>query len=621
MKRLISLLAALLLILSIQTIPAKADTLPDVVLQDPWYKDDRARVTVGNPTPMEGKFFTDLWGGSTSDVDAQRLLHAASPVRWDTELNRFRFDKSVVEDAITFTDQNGDRVYLLALNNGLLWSDGTYITAKDYAFSLLLQVDPVIEQTGGNRKNFDWLAGAEDYRNKTTKILTGVKILGEDMLQIIVKKEFLPYFYELERLDIHPYPIDVIAPGTEVLDDGEGVYLSEPLTEELLEKTVMDKDTGYMYHPTKVSGPYVLESFNGTTAVFAVNPYYKGTEEGVLPRIGRITYTLAENKDMIYRMESREIDLLDKVIQYSAVKDGIQTVSDEPAAFTLETEARTGLTMIWFMDSSEKVQSANVRQAIACCFDRDAFTEAYAGPFGTKTDGFYGEGQWMYRKAAEAGSLNNLTTYRQDIRLAKHLLEKEGVTDLTLTMAVPQKEDPSSFLQSTLVKPLQEAGITLTIVPVNMDTLQSAYNGTLQKYDMLYLGEDFEEAFDPEILAPREKTETEDQSNQNNLIQTKQELYALAKDMVHTAPEDVTGFVSKWVTLQEQITRNLPLIPVYTNTYFEFFNRKLHNFTITKTATWSEAILNSYMSDAEEQTAEESKKIRNTLNDLKRQLK
>ena len=152
MKKLLSLLAALLLILSIPIIQTKADPLPDVVLQDPWYKDERARVTVGNPTPMEGKFFTDLWGGSTNDVDARRFLHAASPVRWDTELNRFRFDRSVVEDAVIFTDNNGDRVYLLALNNSLLWSDGTYITAKDYAFSLLLQMDPAIEETGGKKQ-------------------------------------------------------------------------------------------------------------------------------------------------------------------------------------------------------------------------------------------------------------------------------------------------------------------------------------------------------------------------------------------------------------------------------------------------------------------------------------
>ena len=270
MKRLLSLMAAALLLIS--AVPAKAD-VPDVVVSDPWYKDELARLTVGNPTPMEGKFFTDLWGGSTSDLDARELLHAASPVCWDMELNRFRFDKSVAEDALVFTDQNGDRVYLLALNNGLLWSDGTYITAKDYAFSLLLQMDPAVEETDGTRKDFSWLAGAEEYLSGKAKALSGVKIVGGDMLQITVKKEALPYFYELERLNIHPYPADIIAPGTEVLDDGEGVYLSEPLTKETLEATVTNRDSGYLYHPTKVSGPYILESFSGATAIFARNPY------------------------------------------------------------------------------------------------------------------------------------------------------------------------------------------------------------------------------------------------------------------------------------------------------------------------------------------------------------
>ncbi len=617
MKRLLSLMAAALLLIS--AVPAKAD-VPDVVVSDPWYKDERVRLTVGNPTPMEGKFFTDLWGGSTSDLDARELLHAASPVCWDMELNRFRFDKSVAEDALVFTDQNGDRVYLLALNNGLLWSDGTYITAKDYAFSLLLQMDPAVEETGGTRKDFSWLAGSEEYLSGRTKALSGVKIIGGDMLQITVKKEALPYFYELERLNIHPYPADIIAPGTEVLDDGEGVYLSEPLTKETLEATVTNRDSGYLYHPTKVSGPYILESFSGATAIFARNPYYKGTEEGVQPRIGQITYTLAENRDMIYRLQSREIDLLDKVTARESVGGGIETLEKEPEAFSLESEARTGLTMIWFMDSSRKVRSQAVREAIACCFDRDAFIKAYAGPFAIRTDGFYGEGQWMYRKAKDAGSLSNLTTYRQDTKLARRLLEKEGITELSLTMAVPLKEDPTAALRDTLIRPLQEIGITLTVVPVEMNTLQDAYEGRIQKYDMLYLGEDFTGTFDPEILAPRADTQNEDETDRD-LLETKQELYALAKEMVRTDPEDVTGFIRKWVTLQEQITRTLPLIPVYTNTYFEFFSRKLHNFTITRTATWAEAILKCYMSDAEEQTAEESRQIRDLLNTLRKQMK
>ena len=615
MKRLLSLLAAALLIVS--AVPAKADTLPDAVVTDIWYRDERAHLTVGSPTPMEGKFFTDLWGGSASDLDARKLLHAASPVRWDTELNRFRFDKSVAEDAVVFTDQEGNKVYLLALNSGLRWSDGTYITAKDYAFSILLQMDPAVRETGGTPKEFSWILGSDEYLSKESKTLSGVKIIGDDMLQITARKEAFPYFYELERLNIQPCPADVIAPGTEILDDGEGVYLSGPLTGETLKATVTDEDTGYLYHPSKVSGPYLLESFNGTTAVFARNPYYKGTEEGMLPRIGRITYTLAENRDMVSRLQSREIDLLDRVTAYESIKAGIGAVEKAPESFSLESEPRSGLTMIWFMDSSEKVQSKAVREAVACCFDREAFTRAYTGPFGTPADGFYGEGQWMYSKAKETGGLKNLKTYRQDIKRAKSLLEKEGITNLSLTMAVVLNEDPTGTLQDTLIRPLREAGISLTIVPVNMDTMQAAYTGRIRKYDMLYLGENFSEVFDPEILAPK----AESRGDSQGLLKTRQELYALAKDMVRTDPEDITSFVRKWAALQEQITETLPLIPVYTNTYFEFFSRGLHSFTVTKAVTWSEAIPESYMSDIEELTTEENRKIKNSLRDLKKQMK
>ena len=32
-------------------------------------------LTVGNPTPMRGEFFTEMWGNATSDIDVRALLH------------------------------------------------------------------------------------------------------------------------------------------------------------------------------------------------------------------------------------------------------------------------------------------------------------------------------------------------------------------------------------------------------------------------------------------------------------------------------------------------------------------------------------------------------------------
>ena len=664
MKRLLSFLAAALLVLSF-CLPAPAEgTITEAVLANPWYSDERAKLSVGNPTPLRGRFFTGMWGGTTSDIDVRELLHAYSPVLWDEDSDCYRFDNSVVENALIMTDGDGNRVYLLSFRDDLHWSDGTMITAKDYAFSMLLQVDPAVKETGGTPVDCSWLAGIDEYLSGETKALSGVKIFGGDMLQITAKAESLPYFFELTRLDIHPYPIDEIAPDTEVLDDGEGVYLSVPLTADTLRQTVLDEETGYMSHPKKVSGPYLLESYDGKTVKAAANPYFKGTEAGLVPHIGRIVYFYTDNSNMIYQLESRAVDLLDKVTKADSVRDGIRAVIAEQGSLDVQSELRSGLTLIWFAETSEKVWDKAVRQAVACSFDRDTFIKEYAGPFGIRTDGYYGQGMWMYRVAAELAdypvvmpgkptkedreaynaaieewksvNLDGLITYRSYAKLALKMLDMAGwnlngkgeafapekdevrckqvgeeLVPLELVMAVPEAEDPSAILEKTLVKPLKALGISLTLVPASMEVLQEAYEGRNPAgFDMLYLGEDFAYVYDGEKLAPRVEAEGSD------LYEARKECWELAQEMVRTEPDDLLGYVKKWVTLQEKITETLPLIPVYSNTYFDFFTRRLHDYDITKTVTWSEAIVKSYMSDIEQRTEKETKDQQNKLDKL-----
>ena len=141
-KMLVFLLAFLLPILS--AMPAAAENkLPDEVIWNRWYQDERARLTVGTVTPMEGRFFTNLWGGTASDMDAQMLLHAASPVRWDGELDRFVFDRSVLEDAAVLTNSDGSLVIpTVWVNCGEILSgtDLSHQPAQEQAKSLLAQI-------------------------------------------------------------------------------------------------------------------------------------------------------------------------------------------------------------------------------------------------------------------------------------------------------------------------------------------------------------------------------------------------------------------------------------------------------------------------------------------------
>ena len=646
MKKLMGFLLALLLLVPPAAAPVRADSkLPDVVVWNRWYQDERARVTVRTVTPMEGRFFTDLWGGTASDLDARALLHAASPVRWDGDLDRFVFDRSVLEDAVILANGDGSRTYLMVLTDDLLWSDGTPITVKDYAFSLLLQMDPAVAETGGTPGDFSWLEGSDEYLGGQSRALSGVRIIADNILRVTVKAEALPYYYELDRLAVHPYPADVIAPGTSVMDDGEGVYLSAPLTAETLRKTVLDETDGFLSHPRKVSGPYLLESFDGVTAKFAANPYFKGTEDGYTPRIGRIEFAPGDSSGMVSGLTNGETGLLDKVTDAETIRDGIRCVMAAQDTLAMQVRPRSGLTMIWFTESGAKVQDKAVREAIACCFDRDTFTRQYTGGYGIRTDGFFGPGQWMYRMAAGADTasvntlpekgitLPGLTRYEPDREKAARLLEEagwtlnekgetynpyrdsvrfrrtaEGLTGLELTLAVPESGDIRKELELTLVTPLKEAGISLTVVPAGMEEIQAAYEGGEDSpYDMLYLGENFSYVFDPDILKPRSG------NSGTELYRAREETYALAQDMVRTEPEDTEGFVRRWTALQEKITETLPLLPVYSNLYFEFFTRQLHQFDITRGASWADAVVYSYMSDIEEISDEEKQRIRNEL--------
>ena len=636
-----------------------------------WTAETRARLKVGNPTAMRGRFFTSMWGGTTSDLDVQDLLHACSPVRYDIDASQFVFDTSVVQEAVILNDPEGNRTYLLALYDDMKWSDGTRITAYDYAFSILLCMDPAVAETGGTPMDFSWICGAEEYLAGKAKTLSGLQVFDDGLLQIKVKAEALPYFYELSRLMIHPYPVSVIAPDLLVLDDGEGAYLSGPLTAETLRKTVLDGETGYLSHPSIVSGPYTLSSFDGTTAALRINPYFKGTWEGMIPRIGELEYTLADNADMIRKLKGGAFDLLDKVTMAQTIREGIQTLLAEQGVLAMENEPRTGLTLVWFTEDSEKVQANIVRQAIACCFDRESFVKDYVGPYGMQTDGLYGLGQWPYRLAAgltrypregdegetpdgeaeetpepeettppewEGVTLEGLTKYRLNTRAAVRLLEMDGWTlneqgetfapgadtvrykkteaglvGLSLKMAMPESPDALRALETHFAAHLREAGIGLEIEQLPMERMEEIYHSRNQDgYDLMYLGENFSIILDPEMLAPRTDADTE-------LHGVKEEIHALAQDMVRTDPADLPGFMRKWVKLQERITETLPLIPVYTNMYFDFFTRALHDYRIDRAVTWGEAIVRSYMSDIEERTEEEMAAEQQELNELEQQ--
>ena len=314
MKSVLALLMTAVLLLS--AIPA---------LGEDGKAPEESTLVVANPTPMRGQFFTDLWGNATSDIDVRDLLHAYNLIYWDAQNGMFTADPSVVSGLAATTDKDGDRTYTIVLADGLRYSNGVKITAWDYAFSYLFTISPEVAEIGGAPLRREQIVGYQAFIEEG-KPLSGVRVLADDILSVTLDHAYLPFFYELGLLSCVPYPISAIAPGVVVRDDGKGVYLAnadgsrEPrFTAELLEKTVLDPETGYLSHPSVVSGPYTLVSWDGVTAEFDLNPYYKGNRLGQKPSIRHLTYTLTTSDTMIDELKSGKVGLLNKVTRADAI--------------------------------------------------------------------------------------------------------------------------------------------------------------------------------------------------------------------------------------------------------------------------------------------------------------
>lgn len=607
------------------------------------------QLVVGSTTAMSGAFFTDLFGSNTADMDVRALLHGYNLMSWDHETGTYQINDSVVAGMAVSKDAQNNRVYTFDLYGDLKFSDGSAITAKDYAFSILLTASPELAKLGG-QSAAGAILGMESYQSGKSSVLRGVRLLSDTQMSITISKAYEPYFYEMALFDYSPYPISVLAPGCKVVDTEKGVGIVNAsgtgdaiFTADLLQKTILDAATGYMSHPSVVSGPYTLTSYDAQrgTASFAVNPYYKGNEDGEKPSIETIVYRSVANDEAIDLLLSGEVDLLNKMVAADTVSKGIQSIADQP--FSVANYPRSGLSMISFSCERQTVSGKAVRQAIARCFDRDALVKAYTGNFGLKANGYFGIGQWMYQLTAgtiqppvadlpanataketaayektvaqwDALSLDRLKDYPLDLDQAAKLLEQDGwrlgkdglrakkidgkTVALDLTLIYPEGNAVGDALNATLTENLAAIGVRLTVkaVPMN-ELLDIYYRRAARDCDMIYLATNFGTVFDPSTTYSTDAAYVKT-VNRTGIRDSK--LYQLAVDMRKTEPGDVLSYCQKWVAFQERWTEVLPAIPVYSNVYFDFYTTRLQNYRVTETQTWTQAIVGATLT----QTAE-----------------
>lgn len=621
MKKILAVILALILVCSCTAVAEETG-------------DKYGQLTVGVTTAFNGNFLSDALGSNISDQDVRKLIHSYRLVDWDSATGAYLLNDQVVTSVL----KNGeDNTYAFTIARNLTYSDGTPITAKDYAFTFLLMTSKAMLEASGLREDGSRVVGWTAYDEGLAAAVSGFRLQGDYEISITISQEYTPYFYEMKSLDLYPLPINLLLPGCDVRDDGKGIYIDGAFGAETIKQTVLDPDTGYASHPTVTSGPYMLQDYDGKTVWLTLNPYYNGDKDGNIPYITEIIVRYIPSRDLLANLIVGDIDLAVRCARIDQIQTGQALARSED--YALRSYSRPGLAFISFCGEKGPTADANVRKAIAMCMDKEALTAEYMGNMGTTVTGYYGIGQWMFpmtrgqipeawQEAAGENAdwsditLEGITEYTLDTETAKELLNEAGwnlnaeggvytegirykivdgtLTPLSLRLDYPSENTSGPIMEETFVPYLNEAGIEIELVAVNMPTLLRKYYAQDERdCDMILMGTNFQDVFDPSVYY-----DENGKDRLNGITDTK--LAELARDMRRTDPEDAPSYIRKWIKFLEYRSEVLPEIPLYSNAYLDFFTASLQNYYPAVYSSWSEALLYAYLGDyVEEEEFEE----------------
>ncbi len=602
MKKIIVLMSALVLMLSATYVQAQEATAGQ---RDPQ------TLIVGHTTMMNGNFFSELWGHNSSDIDVRTLIHEYPLVSW-TNAGNYQVNTTVVNALETTTAGGGDRTYTVTLNPGLRYSDGSPIGAKDYVFNFLLMSSPQIGELAGVSTDKSYLEGFDAYQSGESEVFSGIRLIGERQFSVTVTAENLPYYFELNYINVSPLPYGVLVPGAEIADEGEGAFVDGEFTAEVLRETLLNSATGYLSHPAVTSGPYKLVNYNGDTheAMFEINPYYLGNYEGQVPTIEKVLLRQIKNDEIIAELEAGTVDLVNKVTEGAVIDGGLALTGE--GEFGAVPYPRSGSGFLAIASERELTATVGTRQALAYLVDYELLPASFLKGYGERVYGYYGLGQWMAQEREE--ELAQMQDYALDLERAAELLAADGWgfdaeggafdpqgdglrykeyegewKPLSLTMAVTDDNEAADLVAAMLGENLKAVGGELRVVRLPFDrALRQHYRQDAREFDLMFMGTNFSYLFDPSNTYLVGDIY---QGTMNTSGVQDPELEALAKNITAAQPGNAGAYLDRWMEFQEYWSEVLPMIPLYSNTYYDLHDADLVGYFPEFYWSWGTAIL------------------------------
>ncbi|MCR5403350.1 MAG: ABC transporter substrate-binding protein [Butyrivibrio sp.] len=295
-----------------------------------------------------------------------------------TLVNSLADDYSISEDGLT---------YSITLKDGIVFSDGTPLTADDvkFTFERILTL-PESAQT-------DYaiaIDGAQDMLDGKASELRGITVIDDTHLTITLAEPFAVFLAQLA------------APSTSIM--------SRSIT------TNAGDDFGVVPEKTLGTGPYVVTSWDkGVGLTFEYNPHYWGTE----PSVKKVTAKVMDSSSMDMAFQKGDLDILDCMMLDSAIVDSVYKTSYSDKIVSVD---RLGMNYLMLNEDSEPLNDVNVRKAIQMAIDRKSILDSIYEGDGNLEDGIYPTGCLGYSK-------DNQGWLSYDPEGAKKLLADSGYPD------------------------------------------------------------------------------------------------------------------------------------------------------------------------------------------------
>ena len=544
-------------------------------------------LTVGTPD-MNGDFI-EGFGNSAYDAAIKNLLHNYTGLVVVDPAGKYVVNESAVKEYTAELDENGNKVYTWTLNEGLLWSDGSPLTAQDYVFAMLYQASPQWVEAGASGSVGYGLLGYQAYNAGETDVFAGVKLVDDYTLQFIIDAAELPYFYELSYVTVAPAPMAVYAPGATIETTEEG---SKIVCDDLL-AALNNVAATERFAPTVVSGPYKFVSFENQTVTLELNENFMGDYQGNKPTIQYIVQKSIPQDTNHDAVIAGDVDIVAGTIEGYKIEAA-------KAADTVVTHSylRNGFGYLAMHCDWGPTADVNVRWALAYLVDRNAVVDYVLGGYGGTVQAEYGLAQWMYEEAG-ADLEEMLTPFNLNVDKANELLdqtewkyEADGTTPFDASKATAdgsylrynaegeplqihhmgaEENDVTDIIEIQYVANAPLAGIAFDVTRADFNALLDNFYygyelGEDRYYNTFNLATEFSAAFDPYMTWHSSRCGTWENSCQL----ADEQLDEIMMKMRALDPEQTDEFVDLWLQYETRWQELMPQIPLYSNEYYDF---------------------------------------------------